>query len=85
MFSEGEALGDEVVVDYRKGTGGEEIGGDVEITGISCSLSECSGGEAMGWDVGEGGGEDGVFGWVEGRRSFVLVGMVGSAMLQNKA
>lgn len=85
MFGEGETLGDEVVVDDCKGAGGEEIGGDVEIACISCSLSESSGGEAMGWYVGEGGGEDGVFCWVEGRRSFVLVGMVGSATLEQKA
>lgn len=35
----------------------------------------------MGWDVGESGGEDGVFGWGERWGRFVLVGMVGAATL----
>lgn len=39
----------------------------------------------MAWDVSEGGGEDGVFGWVEGGRRFVLVGVVGPATLPNEA
>lgn len=39
----------------------------------------------MVWDVGEGGGEDGVFGWVEGWRSFVLVGMVRAATFRKEA
>lgn len=66
MFGEGETLGDEVEVHDGKGTGREEIGRDVKVAGIPCAMSESSGGEAMGWDVGEGSGEDGVFGWVEG-------------------
>ena len=81
MFGEGEPLGDEVVVHNCKGTGGKEIGRYVEVASISCALSESSGGEAMAWDMGKGGGEDGVFGWIEGRRSFVLVRMVGAAIL----
>lgn len=38
MFGEGETLGDEVVVDDREGTGGEEIGRNVEVAGISRAL-----------------------------------------------
>lgn len=84
MCGEGETLRDQVVIHDRKGTGGKEIGGDVEEAGVSCALSEGGGGEAVGWDVREGGGEDGVFGWVEGRRSFVLVGVVEATALPSE-
>lgn len=79
MFGEGETLGDEVVIHEGKGTGGEEIGRDVKIASVSCALGEGRGAESMGWDMGEGGGENGVFRWVEWRRSFVLIRMVGAA------
>lgn len=85
MFGEGETLGDEMIVDDCKGTGGKEVGRDVEVSSISCALSESSCGEAMGWDMSEGGGEDGVFGLVEGRRSFVLVRMIGAGTMPNES
>ena len=84
MSGEGETLGDEVVFNDCKGTGGKEIGRDIEIASVSCALSESSGSEAMGWDVRKGGGEDGVFGWGERRRSFVLIGMVGATTLPHE-
>lgn len=76
MLSEGEALGHEVVVDQGKGAGGEEIDGHIEISRVSRAMHKCGGGEAMAWDVGESGGEDGVFGGCEGSRYFVLVRVV---------
>ena len=74
-----------MVVDDGKGACGEEVGGDVEIAGIPGAVGESGGGEAMGWDVGECGGEDGVFCWAEGPGGFVLVGMVGAATLPKEA
>ena len=82
MFGEGEALGDEVVVYEGEGAGGEEVGGDVEVAGVSGAAGEGGGGEAMGWDVeGEGGGEDGGVGRGERWGFFVLVGVVGAVTL----
>ena len=76
MLCECEALRDEVVVNYGKGALGEEVRGDVEVAGGSGAGCEGCLGEAMVWDVLEGGGEDGGLGGVEGGRGVVFVGVV---------
>ena len=76
LLSERKALGDEVVVDEGKGAGGKEIDGDIQVSGISSAMGKCGVGEAMSWDVGESGGENGVFRGGKGRRCLVLVGVV---------
>jgi len=58
MLGESKALGNEVVVDDGEGAGGKEVGGDVEVAGITGSSTESSLGKAMGRYVCESCRED---------------------------
>jgi len=67
-------------VDKGKGAGGEEIRGNVQVAGLAGAVGEGEGGEAVGWYVGQRGGQDSVFCRGEGRRGRVLMGMVSAVM-----
>ena len=54
-----------MIVYEGEGTGGEEIGRYGQIACILGAQGEGLGCEAVDWDMGKGGGEDGGFGGVE--------------------
>jgi len=66
MFRECQTLRVEVVMHKAEGTGGEEIRGCIDVASLFGSYRECCVREAVGGDVGDGGGEDGCFGGREG-------------------
>lgn len=59
-----------------EGAIGEEVCGDVEVSIVFCAQGEGLLGEAMGWNVAEGGGEDGGFCFAVWRRFDVFVRVV---------
>lgn len=75
-----QALRDEVEFHQLKGPCGEEVGGDVEVSGVFGAETEGFRGEAMARDVGgEGCGEDGGFGGAVGEGLLFgrFVGVIG--------
>lgn len=74
---EGVPLGDEVVPDEAEGALRQQVGADVEVTGVAGAEGQGVGGEAVLGDVAVGGGEDGLLGGAEdARRRRVVIGVV---------
>jgi len=79
ILSESETLRVEVVVDKAEGAIGEEIGRCVDVVSVFGAQGERCVGEAVGWDVWDGSGEDGRFGGREGAWwGRVVIGMIGT-------
>ena len=59
MFLEGEALGYEMVIHQVESASGKKIDRGREVAYILSTMGKCSGGEAKGGDMRQGGGENG--------------------------
>ncbi len=68
MLGKGKTLSNKVVLDYRKGPKREEVGRDIQVACVMGTSGKGCCSEAMRGHVGEGSGEDGVFGCAVWRR-----------------
>ena len=66
-------------IDERVSAGREQIDRGIDKAGVASAMPEGGRGEAMGGNVGEGGAEDGGFGFGERWRGRVFVRVVGAA------
>lgn len=78
-FGKSETLCYKVIVDKGKCTSRKQVDGYITIFGVSRTVAEGSGGEAMCRDMGQSGGQDSSFHSGKRRRGFMLIRVIGIA------
>lgn len=78
-FGKSETLCYKMIVDKGKCTSRKQADGHIAVVGVSRTVAEGTGGEAMCRDMGKSGGQDSSFHSGKRRRVFMLIRMVGTA------